>query len=124
MSILKAQIKKLLHHIVDHKDGKITAEISYPDDFKGFEGHFPGKPIVPAVCNVLTVLTLLELSLNQKVYLKSIISSKFKGPVGPKEELVIELRLETQSESWNKVKAFFKSKGNKIVEMLIEVTYE
>ena len=73
---------------------------------------------------MLTVLTLLELSLKQKVCLKSIISSKFKGPVGPKEELVIELRRETQSGSGNKVKASFKSKDNKIVEMLIEVTYE
>ena len=66
MSVLSKEIKELLHHIADHEDGKITAEISFPKNFTGFEGHFPGKPVVPGVCKVLSVVALLELSSKQK----------------------------------------------------------
>ena len=124
MSILKREIKEQLHQIVCHEDGRITAEISYPGNFTGFKGHFPGKPIVPGVCKVLTVLTLLELSLKRKVHLRLIVSSKFMAPTGPKEKLMIELRREVQSGTAERVKALFKSADKKIAEILIEVNYE
>lgn len=124
MSILKREIKEQLHQIVAYEDGKITAEIAYPRNFTGFKGHFPGKPIVPGVCKVLTVLTLLELSLKQKVYLRSVVSSKFMAPTGPDEKLMIELRREAQEGTSERVRALFKSVDKKIAEILIEVNYE
>lgn len=124
MSVLSKEIKELLHHIADHEDGKITAEISFPKNFTGFEGHFPGKPVVPGVCKVLSVVALLELSSKQKVYLRTIVLSKFMLPVTCQEKLTIELRRETKSGTLVRVKALFRSADKKVADIQIEVDYE
>lgn len=124
MSVLVKEIKELLRQVVVHKDGRITAEISFPESFTGFKGHFPGKPVVPGVCKVLSVLALLELSLKQKVYLKTIVSSKFMALVTCQEKLRIELRRETENMPLERVKALFHSVDKKIAEIQLEVNYE
>ncbi|ACU59367.1 hypothetical protein [Chitinophaga pinensis] len=48
-----------------------------------FEGHFPGRPVVPGVCMMQTVQELLELMLQHKVVLKKSANMKFLNMIDP-----------------------------------------
>lgn len=48
-----------------------------------FQGHFPGRPVVPGVCMMQTVQELLELMLQQKVMLKKAANMKFLNMIDP-----------------------------------------
>lgn len=124
MSILSKEIKGLFRQVSCYEDGRITAQISFPKSFTGFKGHFPGNPVVPGVCKVLSVLVLLELALKQKAYLKTIVLAKFLSLVACEQEVMVELRREMESGPAERVKALFRSADRKIAEIQIEVNYE
>jgi 3-hydroxyacyl-[acyl-carrier-protein] dehydratase len=124
MSVLYKEIKALYRQVSCDEDGKITAQISFPKSFTGFKGHFPGKPVLPGVCKILSVLVLLELALKRRVRLKTIVLAKFLSLVTCEEDLMVELRREIQNHSQEKVKALFRSADKKIADIQIEVDYE
>ena len=78
----------------------IKANYYTREDHVIFEGHFPGNPILPGVVQVEMMaqatsfgLLLLEPDLAQKnfdVALLSVSNAKFRKPVLPKMDLVIE----------------------------------
>ncbi len=124
MSVLHKEIKELFRQVTCHEDGRITAQISFPKSFTGFKGHFPGNPVVPGVCKILSALVLLELVLKKKAYLKTIILSKFFSFVTCDEVITVELSRETKSGPLERVKALFRSADKKIADIQIEVNYE
>ncbi|MFH0753420.1 MAG: hypothetical protein V2A70_02495 [Candidatus Omnitrophota bacterium] len=122
MSILYEEIRGLLRQVASHEDGRITANILFPKDFTGFKGHFPGNPVVPGVCKVLSVLVLLDASQKTKAVLKTIVLAKFLSLVTCDQEVCVELWREHQRDA-QRVKAVFKSADKKVAEIQIEVTY-
>ncbi|MBF0384402.1 MAG: hypothetical protein HQL27_00885 [Candidatus Omnitrophica bacterium] len=124
MSILYKEIKELFKQVHCHKDGKITAEITFPKKFTGFKGHFPKNPVVPGVCEIMSVIVLLELAFKQKAKLKTINLAKFLAPVTCQEKINVELQRENKSGVLERVKAVFMSKKRKVAEIRIEVNYE
>ena len=48
-----------------------------------FEGHFPGRPVVPGVCMMQTIQELLELMSQKKVLLKKASNMKFLNMIDP-----------------------------------------
>ena len=124
MSILNNEIKGFFRHVSSHEDGRITAQIAFPKNFTGFKGHFPGNPVVPGVCEVFSILVLLELALKRKARLKTIVLAKFLSMIRCDEEVTVELRRETKNGPAECVKAIFRSADNKIADIQIEVNYE
>ncbi|MGI9493390.1 MAG: 3-hydroxyacyl-ACP dehydratase FabZ [Geminicoccaceae bacterium] len=65
-----------------------------------FEGHFPAKPVMPGVliieamaqtAAVLVVATLGESAAGQLVYFMTIDQARFRKPVGPGDQLRLEM---------------------------------
>lgn len=48
-----------------------------------FEGHFPGRPVVPGVCMMQTIQELLEKLLQKKVLFKKAAQQKFLNMIDP-----------------------------------------
>lgn len=65
-------------------------------DFPAFEGHFPGRPILPAVVQIQFVLDALNRIRGGKYRLKKVSKAKFTLPVEPESRLQIEV---TEKES-------------------------
>lgn len=65
---------------------------SFPDSFSGFAGHFPGHPILPAIVQIMTVISLLTSLTGQKLRLANVEDSRFLRPVSPDEELSVQCR--------------------------------
>ncbi|TWW00916.1 3-hydroxyacyl-ACP dehydratase [Chitinophaga pinensis] len=55
-----------------------------------FEGHFPGRPVVPGVCMMQTVQELLEGMLQKKVILKKAANMKFLNMIDPNSHPRVE----------------------------------
>ncbi|BAX82451.1 hypothetical protein [Labilibaculum antarcticum] len=86
-----------------------------------FEGHFPGNPITPGVCQMEMVKEILSDHLSQDLFFNSISDMKFISMWEPKEsELVFVDIAHKMTEDVYKINAkiygestvYFKLKGN------------
>jgi 3-hydroxyacyl-[acyl-carrier-protein] dehydratase len=64
----------------------------FPADFIGFAGHFPGDPILPAIVQVRTAISLAEERAGTALRLVEIRSAKFLAPVAPGQEVLFRCR--------------------------------
>ncbi len=107
------QIKELLPHrypmllvdkVLDWEAGKrITAIKNVTANEEFFNGHFPNKPVMPGVLMIeamaQTAAILSFLTMEQKpdektlVYFLGIDGARFKRPVGPGDQLVMDVEI-------------------------------
>jgi len=85
-----------------------------------FQGHFPGRPVLPGVCMLQMVKQVAEIYIGKKISLKSAQHLKFLSVVYPVEDLMIQMKLKMNVEGDNILIAaelldnavvFFKFKG-------------
>ena len=63
--------------------GSLKTTISINPQHKIFDGHFPGKPIVPGVCMVQIIIELMEKVMLKKVKLREADAIKFLAVMNP-----------------------------------------
>ena len=68
---------------------------------KIYNGHFPGDPICPGVCNVQTIRECAELKLGKRLRIDAIAHCKFAALITPQKcpQLLISLHLEEKEEN-------------------------
>jgi 3-hydroxyacyl-[acyl-carrier-protein] dehydratase len=64
-------------------DGGYRRRYVFGADFPGFTGHFPGRPILPAVLQLMTACLLVEAATGQRVRLAAIERAKFVNTIVP-----------------------------------------
>lgn len=64
-------------------DGSFRQRYVFGADFPGFAGHFPGRPILPAVLQLMTACLLVEAATGRRVQLSSIERAKFVNTIVP-----------------------------------------
>jgi 3-hydroxyacyl-[acyl-carrier-protein] dehydratase len=67
--------------------GEARASFTFGRDFLGFQGHFPGRPILPGVCEIQAALLLVEAHLRRPVKLREIERARFSTPATCDERL-------------------------------------
>jgi 3-hydroxyacyl-[acyl-carrier-protein] dehydratase len=81
----------------------ITAKKVLADGDPFFEGHFPGRPIMPGVLvieamaqagGVLSYLSMIDIEPKPLFFLAGIDNARFRRPVLPGEELLIQVDVE------------------------------
>lgn len=58
-------------------------------DFIGFQGHFEGRPVLPALAQVLMTQVSAELIGGREVFMESIAQAKFLSLVEPESSLLV-----------------------------------
>jgi 3-hydroxyacyl-[acyl-carrier-protein] dehydratase len=61
----------------------------FGDDFLGFQGHFPGHPILPAFVQLLLGECAVRMRREHPWSLRRIERSKFLRPIGPNEPVTV-----------------------------------
>ncbi|MCV2525644.1 MAG: 3-hydroxyacyl-ACP dehydratase FabZ [Candidatus Lightella neohaematopini] len=91
----------LIDHVLHFERGKFLRAIknvSFNEPF--FQGHFPGKPIFPGVLiletmaqatGILAFKSVSKLVPGELYYFAAISSAKFKKPVQPGDQMIIEV---------------------------------
>ncbi|MDR2018073.1 MAG: hypothetical protein LBQ00_04255 [Syntrophobacterales bacterium] len=72
--------------------GTFVRTFSFAPDFVGFEGHFPGYPVLPAFIQVMTVLAMTEEVKGHEIDLISLVKAKFRAVVLPDIAVEIQYR--------------------------------
>ena len=87
-----------------------------------FQGHFPGRPIMPGVLiieamaqvgGILALLSTPENLGNPSVFLLGVDKVRFRKPVGPGDQLIMEL------ETLRSGKKFWKLQGKALVNQTL-----
>jgi 3-hydroxyacyl-[acyl-carrier-protein] dehydratase len=65
--------------------------------FIGFEGHFPGNPVLPALVQIRAVMSLAEAEGGKTLRLAAVRSAKFLAPIRPGEDVWIRCRRSVDS---------------------------
>lgn len=61
----------------------------FSPDFVGFSGHFPGDPILPAIVEMRTVVSMAEEHSGKPLRLACVEFAKFLSPIRPGEEIQV-----------------------------------
>ncbi len=86
---MKKEIRECMGR-VSFGEGSAAAEFVFPESFMGFQGHFPGNPIVPGVCLVQCALVLAGEICNRTLQVRLIKSAKFLATVSPGQPVQVE----------------------------------
>jgi 3-hydroxyacyl-[acyl-carrier-protein] dehydratase len=130
------QIKEYLPHryplllvdrVVDYELGKtITAIKNVTVNEEFFNGHFPHQPVMPgvlmieAMAQTAAILSFMTMGVkpdeNSVVYFVGIDNARFKRPVGPGDQLVMDVEIVRTSRGIWKYKATASVDGKVAVE--------
>ena len=124
MNRLMQEIKQCMSDLAETKKGEVTARFLFPADFIGFQGHFPGKPVLPGVCKIQAVIVMLQALEKKDIRLKEVVSAKFLSPVSHGEELVFNYRKQMKSNNEALVKASVTSGDKKVAELQLRVSFK
>jgi len=83
---IKKEVEKYMT-VLETGDGALTACFTFPAEFIGFQGHFPSDKVLPGVCQIQCISSMIEKAF-RPFMLKEIVSAKFLSPVLPSEEIV------------------------------------
>lgn len=123
MSRLRKEIKSFMSQLCD--DGQeLTAHFCFSQEFIGFKGHFPGKPVLPGVCKIQAILCMLQEATQKTPQLKEIVSAKFFTPVTCNEEIVCTVRQVSEGSEETRVLALITNRDKKISEIKLKVVFK
>ncbi|NDV26734.1 3-hydroxyacyl-ACP dehydratase FabZ family protein [Desulfovibrio sp. JC010] len=86
---------------LEKSDAGYTRTYIFKESFPGFDGHFPGNPILPGVIQTMLGQTSSMEALKrefpaEKLSLQSITRCKFLRPIRPMEKLELKLSIKTK----------------------------
>lgn len=102
-------------------DGMLTAQFRFPEEFIGFQGHFPGQKVLPGVCQVHCVLAVIEQGEGAAAVLREVLLAKYAAPVLPGEELTCRVHKVATENGAAVFKARLETRGNKVAEIKLRV---
>ena len=80
------EIRASMGAIVQDAD-ELRGSFTFGPGFIGFQGHFPGQPILPGVCEIAAALLLFEAHVRRPVRLRKIERARFSSPATCGERL-------------------------------------
>ncbi len=121
MKKIKKEIERCMMDFGATEGGDLNARFVFPEDFIGFQGHFPDNKILPGICQVQCLMIMIEKWKGGNALLKEIVLAKFLSPVIPLEELACTGKNIQQSEGEMVIKGLFSKDGRKISEIKLRV---
>ncbi len=89
------------------------------EDF--FQGHFPGRPVLPAVVQIAAVVGLASRLAGTELRLSEVTRAKFMAPTGPGRELALRLTLDPEVEGRRRVKATLYDGAVEVAELTLRL---
>lgn len=83
-------------------DGRLraSADFVFPAGYAGFAGHFPGRPILPAIVQLAAVRYLGEWAVGRTLAPSRVHKTKFKAVIGPQERITVAVDLAAGNGGW------------------------
>ncbi len=91
-NIVKALKQRLRIH-EPLKPDVFSGSLLFDPDFPGFQGHFPGNPILPGACLIEAAIQLISTGVRQNLILAEVERVKFFSPVKPGDEVKLDFNV-------------------------------
>jgi 3-hydroxyacyl-[acyl-carrier-protein] dehydratase len=73
---------------------KYVAVVSLRDTHPIYQGHFPGNPVVPGVCQIQMIRELVEKAVDQPLKLTESDNIKFLSMINPQANPILEINIQ------------------------------
>lgn len=83
----------ILSCLTNPDDGTVTAEVMAPAGYMAFDGHFPGKPILPAFAQVVLIRDLAAIALQRDCRVAMVKKARFMAPLIPERQYRVTLKI-------------------------------
>ncbi len=104
-------------------DKVISSRFMFPEEFVGFQGHFPQKKILPGVCHIQCALSTLEKAIKKPAVLAEITMAKYLAPVLPNEEITCVCSDLKENNGQYSVKAAITRGSDKVSEFKLKLRF-
>jgi 3-hydroxyacyl-[acyl-carrier-protein] dehydratase len=75
-------------HVYKKEPDMFCRAYYFSSEFIGFAGHFPGKPVLPAIVQLMMAQILIEEYEEQPLKLSKVSRAKFIMPLQPEQEII------------------------------------
>jgi 3-hydroxyacyl-[acyl-carrier-protein] dehydratase len=79
-----------LSGIESDQDGWLKKRFSFDKTFLGFQGHFPGYPVLPAFVQVLMAVVSIEEMSAARLEVSAMDNAKFQREIHPEAQITVE----------------------------------
>ena len=124
MSRMNREIAQHMSVLCEPGENRVAATFLFPTDFIGFQGHFPGEPILPGVCEIQAVLVMLSSWKSKNIRLGAVRLAKFLAPIGGNEEIEVTCEVTREDSRSLAVKAIVSVAGTQKALLWIEASIE
>ena len=104
-SVIRGELRSRLGGIRASGSGEFECDVDFDPAFRGFEGHFPGHPIVPGVCLTELVRVMFEAAVGHAFRCSEISQCRFRRPVTAGDAVKCRLRVMKREASRVKLNA-------------------
>lgn len=123
MNTLRSEITAALRDLSSDNDGNATARFRFPAGFTGFQGHFPGQPVLPGICLIQAVLAMYDALHATRARLQEVVNAKFIAPASCDQNLTITLQQRAENEGRKRIKASIQRDRDRIATLDIRITH-
>jgi len=93
MNRVRAEVKASAVGQVERLNAQTAKKLfRFGESFVGFQGHFPGNPILPAFVQMMMALSLVAEAFPVGHELSGVAAAKFHLPIRPHDEIQVECR--------------------------------
>lgn len=105
----KAILNAIQSFDYDQLTHTLVSEFLFGEKFPGFTGHFPDFPILPAICQIESVLVACSKYLNKELRIKRIKKAKFASMVHPGDTVEVRIEIKNEDDLYGIKAALFNS---------------
>ena len=116
-------MRELARHLVgvERVGGRIVGRFRLPAAFTGFQGHFPGRPVLPGVCEIMAVVATWQKWTGRVTTIHEVVSAKFLASVLPDQEMAVRC-LEPADDATSQVlRAVIECDGKRVATIVLRV---
>lgn len=123
MRKIKSEVEQYMTGL-KKEDGKLMSFFTFPAEFIGFQGHFPEQKILPGICQIQCVLTMLEKAIGKPVVLKEVVLAKYFSPLFPDDQATCVIGDSKDSGGEQVIKAAITKNAARISELKLRISVE
>ena len=97
--------------------GEYLCALDFDPKFPGFDGHFPGNPIVPGVCLIAAARVFAEEVLARPLSITEIRQCRFRRPVQAGERAEVRLRISEPEPGSRQIQASIAVDGSPAAQL-------
>lgn len=124
MNGIRLELKRHITLFPESGKDRFEGVFSFPAESPVFDGHFPGSPVLPGICLVISSLIVAEQLCGRSIVFRGVNSAKFFAPVLPDHKVVFNGSLTAASGEKNGnifLKVDFLSENQKVARLRLLV---